>query len=308
MPYAVCYEVAGIRFEIRASKEVRLPRPWNTYRSFVQKGSSRSAPDITIRLRVLLGKMPELRHAEHLFESDSWNLFRDGTEYWLAIAPNPITKRPAWAAHLAGDFLSGEILCDPVFLQDSVGSGVMFNPVLHRLDQLLTMHALAGRHGGIIHATGVVSDGQGIIFAGRSGAGKTTLAGFLARSPLVEQGSLLSDDRLIVRCDGDGFRVFGTPWAGEAQIAANESAPLKAIAFLRHAASDQLQRMSPAEAATELLPVLSVPWYDRTAVENMTAFCHELVGRVPAWRFDFMPTSNVWKLAAQIFQSCEFKA
>jgi len=243
---------------------------------------------------------------EAIFKSESWNLFRSGSAWWLALAPNPRTNRPAWAARLVNDFTAGEVLCDPQTLNDPAERGTMFNPVLHRLDQLIVMYVLAPRNGGILHGTGVAAGDRGVVFAGRSGSGKTTLARLLGEVAQAQGWTLLSDDRVIVReAAAESWRVFGTPWAGEAQVASARFAVLRALAFLRHAPSDRMVPLSAGEAAAELLPVLSVAWYDRRHVERMTDFCHRLVSDVPAWRFEFAPTSNVWKLAREMFQSLE---
>ena len=58
-----------------------------------------------------------------------------------------------------------------------------------------------------VHASGVVADGRGVVLAGGSGVGKTTLALALARAGL----GFLGDDMLFLASDGDRARVLAFP-------------------------------------------------------------------------------------------------
>jgi hypothetical protein len=72
-----------------------------------------------------------------------------------------------------------------------------------------TMADLVLQHGGfLLHAAGVVRDGQAFIFFGHSGAGKSTLCSLSEGSPI------LSDDMIMVLRDGAGFRSTTTPFVG----------------------------------------------------------------------------------------------
>ena len=74
-------------------------------------------------------------------------------------------------------------------------------------------------------------EGKGYLFAGPSGAGKSTICSFYQE---LEQYTILSDDRMVVKKSGDDFFMYGTPWSGEAGIAVNDSAKLHGMFFLRH--------------------------------------------------------------------------
>ena len=58
-----------------------------------------------------------------------------------------------------------------------------------------------------LHAAGLCIDGRGIVVAGNSGVGKTTLAVALARAGF----DFLSDDMLLLKAGQDGLRVLGFP-------------------------------------------------------------------------------------------------
>ena len=74
------------------------------------------------------------------------------------------------------------------------------------------MYYLARHSGILIHASGIEINQKGYIFAGRSGAGKTTIAmQFLAR----HYAGLLSDDRVILREIESLLQGIRHPLAGQ---------------------------------------------------------------------------------------------
>jgi hypothetical protein len=97
---------------------------------------------------------------------------------------------------------------------------------------------------------------------------------------------------VAVRKLGAVFEVFGTPWAGEAGIAVNEKANLDGIFFLSHGGDNFIEPMSRAEAFENLLPVTSIPWFDREVMDEILGFCEGLVSRVPAYRLCFRPDKD----------------
>jgi hypothetical protein len=96
----------------------------------------------------------------------------------------------------------------------------------------------------------------------------------------------LSDDRLILRA-GEPSLVSGTPWAGEGMVAANDTAELAALVFLHQSPDHDLQPITPREAAAQLLPTTSIPWFDETAMTGCLATLDRLVRDTPAFNLQF---------------------
>ena len=166
------------------------------------------------------------------------------------------------------------------------------NPIHYPLDQLLTMFLLAERGGCIVHAAGVHRKGCGIACIGRSGAGKTTLMGLLeGRGDFAR----LSDDRVILHA-GDPHLVSGTPWAGEGMVAANDTADLAALIFLHQGPAHALQPITPREAAAQLLPTTSIPWFDEAAMTGCLATLDRLIRDTPAFNLFFRLDGGVTDL------------
>jgi len=70
------------------------------------------------------------------------------------------------------------------------------------LDQALPL-ALASRGALVVHASAVSVEGRAVLFAGRAGAGKSTLAALLAR----EGATILADDGVLLEESAGGLRA-----------------------------------------------------------------------------------------------------
>ena len=154
----------------------------------------------------------------------------------------------------------------------------------------MTMFLLAPRGGCIVHSAGLAVDGRGIAFVGRSGAGKTTLMSVIEEQP---ENLRLSDDRVIFRLENSGVRIFGTPWAGEGMVAANADAGLEAIVFLHHGPENHIEPITASEAARQLLPTTSIPWFDGDILTGCIETLDRIVERIPCYNLRFRPDHEV---------------
>lgn len=289
MPAFMEIQIAGIHFVLHCHDAAILPDSGSCYSSFLsspQEGDDAIRVDLDLRI----GGLPDHRRFELLFDGQSWLLYRDGAGYAISLSPRAPDVPPAWMARMDASFTRGTVFCDELLVRDENSVRSLVNPVLNRLDQLLLMHLLAPRRGALIHSAAAVVGGGAIVFAGRSGAGKSTIS---RQFQAVGKTLLLSDDRVVVRQLDDGYSAHGTPWAGDARIALNGSAPLRAVVFLNHGGANRIERVSPRGAFEKLLPMVSVPWYDRVAIEQITSFCEALTRDVPVYDLFFVPTPEV---------------
>jgi hypothetical protein len=156
--------------------------------------------------------------------------------------------------------------------------------------ELITILRLARQRGLILHGCGIALDGRGTAFIGVSGAGKSTLSRLWAT---VDGVRILSDDRVIVRGGPEGFRLYGSPWHGDACFAAPGSVPLDRIVFIRHGENDRLTPMRPAASVRELLCCAFPPFWDPAGVDAALAVLHDLATAVPCDELYFRPTPAV---------------
>lgn len=164
----------------------------------------------------------------------------------------------------------------------------------------LLMLRLCAQGGLVLHGTAANLDGQGLLFVGISGKGKSTLARLLDSAG----ATVLTDERPIVRqwpaptgdpktAPGDIFRVYGSPWPSSAGFACNAWAPLKRIYFIEHGATDQITPLMPREAVHRLIHVATIPWQDPALLDPYLATVNRLLQSIPCAVLSFRPTADV---------------
>lgn len=159
---------------------------------------------------------------------------------------------------------------------------------------LRIIHSLIlAREGGLlVHAASAVCNGRAVLFAGVSGAGKTTISRLAPADAM-----LLTDEISYLRRDRRGYIAHGTPFAGElAKVGENVQAPLTALYLLRKGPENFIEPVGAGEAVRRLME--NVLFFARDPeLANMVfeAVC-DLVARVPVFQLTFFPDGRVWEL------------
>ncbi len=158
-------------------------------------------------------------------------------------------------------------------------------PLAYPTEQILLVSLLARATGLVVHATAVIAEGRGWIFAGTHGAGKSTLARHFGRDRAF---TVLNDDRVVLRRDaGGGWRVFGTPWAGTVRRASSASAPVAGLFLIRHGARTRATRLAPDRASAPLLARCFHSYWDREGLDGVVATAVRASREVPCYELAF---------------------
>lgn len=148
--------------------------------------------------------------------------------------------------------------------------------------------------GFLLHAASAVRNGKAFLFAGVSGAGKTTISR-LAPAEVT----LLADEISYVRKQNSSYIAFGTPFTGElAKLGENVSAPISQLYLLAQGPENRIEPVAPAQAARELLANLLFFAEDQQLVQKAFHSACEFVDRVPVSRLTFVPDATVWEMIA----------
>jgi len=155
--------------------------------------------------------------------------------------------------------------------------------------------------GMLVHSCGLRHAEVSVVFPGRSGAGKTTLA---RKAP--DTDDVLSDEIVAVRRDDEGgWRVHGTPFWGDFARGgiSMRSWPLRTLGFLAQAPSDTVT-MTPivsSDATLRLLGCFLSFALDRETVERNLALAVQLCAEVRCVEASMtknVPTAEIFRKLA----------
>jgi hypothetical protein len=148
---------------------------------------------------------------------------------------------------------------------------------------------LARQGGFLVHASSAIRNGRAFLFAGVSGAGKTTISRLAPA-----HATLLTDEISYVRREADDYYAYGTPFAGElAQPGENVRAPLGRVFLLAQGPENRIEEVPAAQAAAALLACVLFFAEDPDLVSAVFRSVCDFVERVPVRHLTFLPDHRV---------------
>jgi hypothetical protein len=253
--------IGGISVGVRSSNEVFLKLLEDRYAGFIERSAT---PDYEFEV--------ELTPTGEACADDDVRVYRTHGRWQLE----------------RGDFRAE---WDPAARRGRIRQSA--NP--YSIDTVLRIvHTLVlAREGGfLLHAASAVRNGKAFVFAGVSGAGKTTLSRLAPAD-----ADVLTDEISYVRKEAGGYYAYGTPFAGElARAGENLRAPLECVYLLNQGAENRVSSMGKAEAARGILTNTLFFAEDAELVQAVFMSALDLVERVPVRRLTFLPETGVWEL------------
>ena len=110
----------------------------------------------------------------------------------------------------------------------------------------------------LMHGSVVSVDGQAYMFTAKSGTGKSTHAKLWC-DLLGEKAVMVNDDKPLIRVDGSGATVYGTPYNGKHRRGNNIKVPLKAICYLTRGETNSIEEVTSKDLYHILLQQIYRP-------------------------------------------------
>ena len=161
----------------------------------------------------------------------------------------------------------------------------------------LTIRLLLREAALVLHAACVATEGCALIFAGRSGAGKTTICG------LCDDGLVLSDDLTVVRRRDGVFQAWGLARTvlEQREQSGMGPFPVRAVFSLVQDTDSFVTRVTAARALPCML-ALPAETLAAPGLERHLDLMAELVRSVPCYELHFLPDASAWACVREALQ------
>lgn len=140
----------------------------------------------------------------------------------------------------------------------------------------------------LFHASIVDYNGQGIMFVGPSGVGKTTRAQLWNK---YLSAGIINGDKAFVRKKDGSFYVCGLPWKGSSEYCLNKAVPLKGIVILSQSYENKITKLD-LSAAESLMPHVFLPHWDKNCLDKTLKTFDELICNVDVWHLACLPDED----------------
>lgn len=142
----------------------------------------------------------------------------------------------------------------------------------------------------MVHASVIAHGGQGYMFLGKSGTGKSTHSRLWLEN--IDDTMLLNDDNPVIRLiDGRPF-VYGTPWSGKTTCYKNLVLPLNAVVRLSQAPFNRIERLKPLQSYASLMPSCSCMRWDRSSTDALHKTVEKVIMQVKCWHLECLPDED----------------
>lgn len=132
----------------------------------------------------------------------------------------------------------------------------------------------------ILHSSYTRCKGQAILFSAPSGTGKSTQAGLWEQYRNARQ---INGDRSLLRRIDGVWHACGWPVCGSSEICHNEDAPIQAIVMLSQSDGNEIRRLSPMQAFSQLYSQITVNRWSRDFQTRAMDLIEELIRDVPVY-------------------------
>jgi hypothetical protein len=161
----------------------------------------------------------------------------------------------------------------------------------HALMNLFSSFIVYHKWGLLIHSSCAIENGKAHIFAGQSGAGKSTAA------KLSYPRYLLSDEATLVKITPEEVTIYNSPFRSELEAnPLNENVSLAGVHILYQALQNNRVKLEKSDALLQLLDKVFFWPQSQEEIKTILRLLTLLVKRVPVYVLHFQKNNSFWEL------------
>ena len=165
-------------------------------------------------------------------------------------------------------------------------AGSETDPLEYPLDGLILYYLTAINADIMLHASGVYYNGNGYIFSGISGKGKTTMASMWDNIG----AQVIHDDRLIIRNIDGMFRMFNTPLY---QNDVPRNSPITRIFLIEHGEENSITPLREASSVSHVIANCIQHNYSPDMIARFLGSVSLMCSKVPVATLSFKPDRSI---------------
>ncbi|MGD2248466.1 MAG: hypothetical protein PVF58_08665 [Candidatus Methanofastidiosia archaeon] len=267
--------IGGIAMALipHSNKEFHLPENCNKFVTHEQ-------PDVFLHMWDSYAPIQSLQEKKKIFETDNMSTYRSSEELIILFCMAGKDDAPQRMIKVNTQRRSIDLYAK------SAEHCKYFDPLERFLFRILMVNIFSWGLGVMIHASGINDNGRGMIFVGKSGAGKSTIANLWKE----KDSTVLGDDTLIIRKREEHFWVYGVPWK-DTHLTSPDPCPLENIFFIEHAKENILKQKKGT--LNSILPHILHPLWNVSGVKFSMNFLSELVKKIPCYMLGFVPDKRI---------------
>lgn len=161
----------------------------------------------------------------------------------------------------------------------------------HALMNLYSSFIVYHNWGLLIHSSCAIDNGKAYIFAGQSGAGKSTAA------KLSYPRKLLSDEAALIKVSPEKVTVFNSPFRSELEAGNfREQVELASVQILYQALQNNRAKLTKSDALLHLMDKVFFWPHSLDETKTIMSLLTDLVMTVPVYELQFQKNNTFWEL------------
>ncbi|MBO0962180.1 hypothetical protein J1P26_20950 [Neobacillus sp. MM2021_6] len=161
----------------------------------------------------------------------------------------------------------------------------------HALMNLFSSFIVYHNWGLLIHSSCAIENSKAHVFAGQSGAGKSTVA------RLSYPRNLLSDEATLVKITPEEVTIFNSPFRSELKATSFKgNVPLSSVLILYQALQNKRAKLGKSDALLHLMDKVFFWPHSQEETKGIFRLMTLLVKQVPVYELHFQKNNTFWEL------------